>query len=121
MSLCYKEGLEMINGTSAMTGLADLNWFQRDRLMNIYEFISCLTFEGLTTKQKPFDSRVHKRKMHLGHIKTAQKITKILESSHLITNEKSEEINIQNENDGSIKNLGRQIEDAYSLRCSPKF
>ncbi|MBX9838953.1 MAG: phenylalanine aminomutase (D-beta-phenylalanine forming), partial [Silvanigrellaceae bacterium] len=121
MSLSYKEGLAMINGTSAMTGLAALNWYQCDRLMNIYEFISCLTFEGLATKQKPFDPRVHKRKMHLGQLKTAQKITKILESSHLITNEKSEEINIQNENDGTIKNLGRQIEDAYSLRCTPQI
>ena len=121
MNLSYKEGLAMINGTSAMTGLAALNWYQCDRLVNLYEFISCLSFEGLATKQKPFDPRVHKRKLHKGQLKNAIKITKILESSKLITNERMEEINIQNENDGTVKNLGRQIEDAYSLRCTPQI
>ncbi|KAB8028122.1 phenylalanine aminomutase (D-beta-phenylalanine forming) [Fluviispira multicolorata] len=121
MKLSYKEGLALINGTSGMVGLGVLNWQKAQQLLTVYDFISALTFEGLATKQKPFDTRVHKRKQHKGQYICAENISTILSDSKFIINEKEEEKIIQKQNDGRIKNLGNQIEDAYSLRCTPQI
>lgn len=121
MTLSYKEGLALINGTSAMAGLGAINWYRANSLLNIYEFISALSFEGLETKTKPFDPKVHERKLHQGQNLFAQRLWKILADSKLAVNEKSTEKNIQQKNKNELQNLDTQIEDAYSLRCSPQI
>ena len=55
MKLSFKEGLSLINETSAMVGLASLLIEQAIILVKTYDIISCLTFEGLQVKKKPFD------------------------------------------------------------------
>ena len=62
MELSYKEGLSLINGTSTMTGLAALLIEEAMNLIKTYDIISCLTFEGLKVKKKPFSPIVHHQK-----------------------------------------------------------
>jgi histidine ammonia-lyase len=121
MTLESKEGLALINGTSAMTAVAALNWFQADRLLSLYDFISALSFEGLETKSGPFDPRAHKWKKHAGQARVADRISRICASSRQIMRDSDEEARIRTQNDGTVKSAGRQIEDAYSLRCTPQI
>ncbi len=123
MRLSYKEGLAMINGTSAMAGIAALNWHQADVLLRMYTMISCLSFEALETKQKPFDPRVHQRKRHVGQLDLARRISTICASSRQIVDEHEEEKRIQALSEGKtgVQSTHRQIEDAYSLRCTPQI
>ncbi|APJ02767.1 phenylalanine aminomutase (D-beta-phenylalanine forming) [Silvanigrella aquatica] len=121
MKLSYKEGLALINGTSAMVGTGLHNWFKASQLLKIYDFVSALSFEGLRTKLKPFDPKVHKRKLHTGQFKNAQNIFRILSTSSLIIDEQSEEKKIQAQCTNNVKCLNHQIEDAYSLRCTPQI
>ncbi len=120
MKLSYKEGLSLINGTSVMVGLASVVWSEAAELTKLYEFISALSFEALGTKAKPFDPRVHARKEHKGQYSNSQKLTDILSTSELIVDETDVEEEIQNENRNELQGLKDQIEDAYSLRCTPQ-
>ena len=54
LELSYKEGLSLINGTSAMTGLGALNVADAQQLLASYHRISVLTLEALRAKIKPF-------------------------------------------------------------------
>lgn len=121
MVLSYKEGLALINGTSAMVGLSAINFGKAHNLLKIYEFVSALSFEGLRTKMKPLNPKVHQKKMHKGQNICAEHLWKILSSSKLVVDEQNEESNIQKQNDNSLKGLNSQIEDAYSLRCTPQI
>ncbi len=77
MKLGFKEGLSLINGTSAMTGFAFLVE-QLISLVKTYDIISCLTFEGLKVKKKPFNPIVHRQKPHRGQLQTAENIWSFL-------------------------------------------
>jgi histidine ammonia-lyase len=119
--LNYKEGLALINGTSAMTGIACCLIREMHDLLEQYCLISSLSFEGLHAIKKPFDPEVHKLKPHLGQLKVAQKIFDYLESSKMIKQEEETQQKIQLEQDGSVKPSNSQIEDAYSIRCTPQI
>lgn len=121
MRLGYKEGLALINGTSAMTALAALNIKKARQLFEIYLYISSLSFEGLATKIKPFDIRVHKRKQHSGQLYVAKKIYGILKNSKMIVDENKAGEKIKDSFEGKVKSVDNQIEDAYSIRCTPQI
>ena len=119
--LSYKEGLALINGTSGMTGMAALLLIEAKELLDKYCLISALSFEGLLAIKNPFDPKVHKLKPHLGQQIIAQKIYEHLKGSLLTQEEKDKEKSILSENDGTIKESTNQIEDAYSIRCTPQI
>lgn len=66
MELSFKEGLCLINGTSAMVALAASLVEKAISLIKTYDVISCLTFEGLKVKKNPFHPIVHEQKPHQG-------------------------------------------------------
>ncbi|MGV3278649.1 phenylalanine aminomutase (D-beta-phenylalanine forming) [Rickettsiales bacterium LUAb2] len=121
--LSYKEGLALINGTSAMAGIGAISCSEADKLVDTYHYVSALSFEGLATKLKPFDPRVHSKKMHAGQLDSASLIFAILKDSDYITNEANVEQSLQNNNTNNhnVKAMDQQIEDAYSLRCTPQI
>ncbi|WP_434579011.1 phenylalanine aminomutase (D-beta-phenylalanine forming) [Pseudomonas sp. Z5-35] len=119
--LGYKEGLALINGTSGMTGVACCLVRETQNLLDQYCLISALSFEGLRAIKKPFDPEVHRLKPHPGQMLVAEKIFDYLQSSELILQESDAQRKIQSEQDGSIKPSDNQIEDAYSIRCTPQI
>jgi histidine ammonia-lyase len=119
--LSYKEGLAMINGTSAMTGIACCLVDRVTKTLDDYLLISALSFEGLAAISKPFHPDVHKHKPHTGQAVVAQKIYSYMAESSLIQCESDMEKALQLEQDGSIKPSDKQIEDAYSIRCTPQI
>lgn len=119
--LSYKEGLALINGTSGMTGLACCLLSDAKKIIEKYCLISALSFEGLAAIKKPFDPKVHQLKPHMGQRAVAESIYRILEDSSLIQQEADTEEFISAENDGTIKSSSKQIEDAYSIRCTPQI
>ena len=119
MQLSFKEGLSLINGTSMMTGLAALLVEQAITLVKTYDAISCLTFEGLKVKKKPFNPLVHEHKPHRGQLQTAKNIWALLQDSQMIVDEKSVEKLLQSYKSATPKSTNTPIEDAYSIRCTP--
>ena len=121
MCLHYKEGLALVNGTSAMVGLATNVYNSAYNLLQYYEYISALTFEGLQATKDPLNPVVHKMKKHKGQHYFAKKVWDILCDSTLATNESDRELSIQMYNEHEVKGVKEQIEDAYSLRCTPQI
>ena len=121
LNLSYKEGLALINGTSAMVGVATLLVEETRALLNLYDVVSALSLETLNAKSKPFDPRVHALKPHPGQQITAQKIYDILRSSKLILNEDKVGKSLQQNKTESASHQPDDIEDAYSLRCTPQI
>ncbi len=119
MKLSYKEGLSLVNGTSIMTGLAALLVEKSINLLNIYELISCLTFEALQAKKEPFNPIVHEQKSHQGQICSAKNIWNLLSNSKMIGQEIEAEKKLQSYEASSPTSTNCPIEDAYSIRCTP--
>jgi histidine ammonia-lyase len=119
MKLSFKEGLSLINGTSAMVGLASLLIEQAIDLVKTYDIISCLTFEGLRVKKKPFNPIVHRQKPHPGQIRTAENIWRLLQDSQMIVDERDVEKELQLAQTSFPTSTESPIEDAYSIRCTP--
>lgn len=119
MKLTFKEGLSLINGTSAMVGLASILIEQAIDLVKTYDIISCLTFEGLKAKKKPFDPIVHKQKPHKGQLRTAENIWVLLKDSKMIADEADIEKQLKNYLLSTPTPAEVSIEDSYAIRCTP--
>jgi histidine ammonia-lyase len=119
MKLGFKEGLSLVNGTSVMTGLAALLTEQVISLVKTYDIISCLTFEGLKVKKKPFNPVVHRQKPHRGQLQTAENIWALLKDSQMIVDELTVEEQLQSYSASKPTSTDSPIEDAYSIRCTP--
>lgn len=119
MRLSYKEGLSLVNGTSTMVGLASLLVEEAINLVKTYDIISCLTFESLMVKKKPFSPVVHKHKPHPGQLTTSKNFWRILEDSKMIVDEAAVEKELQKQQNPIPTSSNFSIEDAYSIRCTP--
>lgn len=121
MKLSYKEGLSLVNGTSMMSGMGALLVEDVRNLIKTYDVVSSLSLEMLLAKLKPFDPIVHRAKPHKGQINTAKNIFTILENSRMVTNELKTEKELYRLLKDKPLAAEDQIEDAYSLRCSPQI
>jgi histidine ammonia-lyase len=119
MKLGFKEGLSLVNGTSVMTGFASLLIEQTISLVKTYDIISCLTFESLKVKKKPFNPIVHQQKPHQGQLQTAKNIWTLLKDSQMIVDELDVEKKLQEYTTKEPLSTEAPIEDAYSIRCTP--
>ncbi len=121
MTLSFKEGLALINGTSGMVGLGSLVLQRARRLLDLYVLISALSVEGLRGISKPFDPRVHQLKPHVGQLDIATRLWETLADSGLAVNEQETEAVLSGQMGTSAKAGSQPIEDAYSIRCTPQI
>ena len=84
MKLSYKEGLALINGTSAMAGLAACLVTDSKRLITAYILATCMSLEVLKAKIMPFHPAAHVQKPHPGQIRVADCIYSTLADSKMI-------------------------------------
>jgi len=103
LKLSYKEGLGLINGTQAFTGVGALALFDAMKLAKNSIIAAAMTFDCVGSNPAGFDPRVHKIKNHRGPIVVAENIRRILEGSQAIPANKG------------------KVQDAYSLRCIPQI
>ncbi len=101
VSLEYKEGLALLNGTQVMSALGNFALIEAYKLYKTANLSAALTVEALKGHTSSFDSRIHKIRPHNGQIVTAHAMLSILFGS-------------------SNTNLSQNLQDAYSLRCIPQ-
>ncbi len=118
-----KEGLSLINGTSAMVGLACTTILEATNTLKNSDIIAAFTIETLMGRINPFDTRVHEQKYHPGQFATAMNLTKLLTGSELAIDEQKLSLELQavlKKHDGiSVADI--PVEDAYSIRCTPQY
>ncbi len=121
MVLDYKEGLAMINGTSAMTGVAACIINDAKSLIKKYLLISSMSLEALKGKIMPFHVAAHENKPHPGQLKAAAAIFDSLTDSKMVVQDEEVEGWLRELRSGEPQGMDQQIEDAYSIRATPQI
>ncbi len=123
MHLNAKEGLSLINGTSAMVGLACTVITEATNTLKNSDIIAAFAIENLMGRINPFDVRVHEQKYHPGQYATAMNLTKLLTGSELAIDEQELSLKLQAvlKKHTGISVADIPVEDAYSIRCTPQF
>ncbi|MBP5296478.1 MAG: histidine ammonia-lyase [Bacteriovoracaceae bacterium] len=99
-----KDGLALINGTTAMTALGtDALWFS-DQIIEAADIIGALTADSLRASCVPFSAAVQQVKPHPGQQQAAAHLFTLLQGSSIM-----EEHTYCN-----------KVQDPYSIRCMPQ-
>jgi phenylalanine ammonia-lyase len=111
LTLNPKEALAMLNGTSMMTAIAAVCWYETEELFFLALHIQALLFQGLNGSLLSFHPFLQKNKPHPGQVWIAESMMELLEDSLLVR-----------KNDGFNRNpeFGL-VQDRYSLRCLPQY
>lgn len=123
LKLHFKEGLALINGTSAMTGLSCLVLNSALDQIKEAEIITALSLEVLEASTGAFEEDGHKRgKPHQGQIDCASNLRALLNSSSMVKSHKQLEVEIAKKLQGqNVTNTNTYIQKAYTLRCIPQI
>lgn len=98
-----KEGLALLNGTSAMLSLLFCTWIWARRIFSAALGIAALSFQALRGNTQPLDPRLHRLRPHPGQIKVAEHLRALLFQSKL------------------TDTFEDDVQDPYSLRCLPQI
>ena len=109
-----REGLAILNGTSAMTGIGLVNLLRAGRLVEWAIFLSALTNEIVSAFDDHYSYELNIVKHHPGQNAVAQTIRQILSGSAMIRN-RSEHLY----HAGSLEQevFEDKVQEYYSLRC----
>ncbi|MCB5249535.1 MAG: histidine ammonia-lyase [Candidatus Cloacimonadales bacterium] len=104
VKLAAKEGLALNNGTQVMTGIMAINIIKAEALAKSADIVAALTVDALTGTPAAYDALIHQLRPHNGQMNSAANLTELLKNSPL----RQSHINCKN------------VQDAYSLRCTPQ-
>ncbi len=121
--LSYKEGIALINGTSAMTALAAFAIFGARKSLNICCVTSAFAIEIFGGIDDAFDKDLHEVKPHSGQMKIAEIVRKLYKGSGNISLRENihEEIRKQGRDGQPVFETDINVQDVYSIRCSPQI
>ena len=105
LGLREKEGLALINGTQATTGLGILAFLESEDALETAEIAGSMSLETLKGTPDPFMEEVQSARPHPGQIESASRLRRLLENSEIRESHR--------ENDS-------RVQDPYCLRCMPQ-
>lgn len=114
LSIHLREGLAIINGTSAMTGIGMVNVIQAQKLLSWAAMLSAMTNEVVEAYDDHFSHELNIVKHHKGQNKIAAELRDILTDSKMIRS-RSEHL-YQPDNIGHDV-FEDKVQEYYSLRC----
>lgn len=113
-----KEALALVNGTSAMTGLAALAAHQASQIVGWMELLTASLIQLLRGRPEFLADELHQARGHRGQIDVARRLV-----AYLLENPSYRRL-IESENwgtDGRNNRNGEEIQDPYSIRCTPQI
>ena len=105
IELAEKEGLALINGTQAVTGIGALALQRFGRALDTADVAGATTLEGLRGTPDAFRAEIHAARPHPGQIASARRLWALLEGSGIRESHRMGDPRVQ---------------DAYSVRCMPQ-
>ncbi len=114
LSIHVREGLAILNGTSAMTGIGIVNIIQAQKLLGWSTILSALTNEIVEAYDDHYSSELNIVKHHKGQNRIAGMLRDILKDSKMTRN-RTEHLY----NGGNLKQtvFEDKVQEYYSLRC----
>ncbi len=108
ITLDFKEGVALNNGTQMMTALAALAVQDSENLLQAAEVAAALSLEVLCGISDAFDEKIHAVRPHKGQGESAKNIRRLFSSSRLVRTS------------GEALKERNYPQDPYSLRCIPQ-
>ena len=105
LTLESKEGLALINGTQATTGIGVLALTAAERAVEVAEVGGAMSLEALLGTPEPFRKEIHEARPHRGQGISASRLRTLLADSDIRKSHQEDDPRVQ---------------DAYSLRCMPQ-
>jgi histidine ammonia-lyase len=123
LTLSYKEGLALMNGTAAMTAIAAFTVFGAEKLYNIACVNAAFAVEIFGGIDDAFDEDLHLVKPHPGQIHAATTIKKLYLGTGNVTLREGmhDRIRSQSDNEASVYETNINVQDVYSIRCTPQI
>ncbi|WP_459209545.1 HAL/PAL/TAL family ammonia-lyase [Aquimarina rhabdastrellae] len=112
-----REGLALINGTSAMTGIGIVNVINAQKLLDWSICCSSVINEIVQAYDDHLSIELNHSKLHIGQQQVAKRMRAHLEDSEL-TRDRNEHLYSGNQNDTYFK---EKVQEYYSLRCVPQI
>jgi histidine ammonia-lyase len=108
LTLGAKEGLALVNGTTAMTAIAALALRSAENLAQTADIAGAMSLEAMRGVPQAFDARLHALRPYPGQNAVAAHLRQLIEGSELLSRQS-----------GAGMNPDR-VHDAYCLRCMPQ-
>jgi histidine ammonia-lyase len=122
MVLSFKEGIALMNGTSAMTALAAFALFGARKLLRVSCVTGAFALEIFGGIDDAFDEDLHLLKPHPGQLQIAETIRNLYAGSGNITLRKDMHEQIRgHETAGPVFETSINVQDVYSIRCTPQI
>jgi histidine ammonia-lyase len=123
LRLSYKEGLALMNGTAAMTAIGAFTLFGAEKLFNIACVNAAFAIEIFGGIDDAFDADLHQVKPHPGQVEVAAIIRKLYSGTGNITirEDMHQRIRKQNDQDVPVFETDINVQDVYSIRCTPQI
>ena len=123
LNLSFKDGIALMNGTSAMTAIAAFALFGARKLLNLACVNAAFAIEIFGGIDDAFDEDLHAVKPHPGQIETAAAIRRLYEGSKNITRREDVHriISESRVDDGPVYETEVNVQDVYSIRCTPQI
>jgi histidine ammonia-lyase len=100
-----KEGLSLINGTQATTGLGILALLAAERALEALEVAGAMSLDALLGTPEAFRAEIQEARPHRGQAASAARLRALLEGSEIRESHRTGDPRVQ---------------DAYALRCMPQ-
>jgi histidine ammonia-lyase len=124
LQLQFKEGLALINGTSAMTGLGALVVGRALNQVRQAEIVTALVIETLQGSNSPFLPEGHDiAKPHPGQIDTAANMRTLMRGSGLTVDHHDlrQQVQDSKQDTAAVQRSEIYLQKAYSLRAIPQI
>ncbi len=114
LSIRIREGLAILNGTSAMTGIGMVNIIQAQKLLEWSVLLSAMINEVVEAFDDHYSYELNIVKHHKGQNKVAAQLRDILKDSKMIRSRSEHLYNPDNLNQEVFTD---KVQEYYSLRC----
>ncbi len=100
-----KEGLALINGTQATTGLGILALTEAERAVETADLAGAMSLEALLGTPEAFRAEIEEARPHPGQAASAERLRDLLRDSEIRESHRMGD---------------KRVQDAYALRCMPQ-
>ena len=123
LELEFKDGIALMNGTSAMTALGAFAVFGARKLLNLACVHAAFAMEIFGGIDDAFDEDLHSLKPHPGQTRIAEIVRRLYEGSGNITRREDvhARISSQRDDNGPVFETEVNVQDVYSIRCAPQI
>jgi tyrosine 2,3-aminomutase len=123
VELAFKEGLALVNGTSASAGAAAVALTRAEVLLHQAVLLSAVYVQCLRGSDRAYDRAGHEAKGHPGQVEVAAALSDLLKGSMLTRDHVQimDQISSRSRDTVAVADAGVFIQDAYSLRCVPQI